>query len=84
MTSPKISRLQTRREEIVKTLADLDTQIKAAQKSEAEAERKKARAKAEAERKKAAADAMRLLEKSGLLADPARLAELIERAGDHA
>lgn len=84
MTSPKISRLQARREEIVKTLAELDMQIKAAQKSEAEAERKKARAKAEAERRKAAADAMRLLEKSGLLSDPARLVALIEKAGEHA
>lgn len=84
MTSPKISRLQARREEIVKTLAEIDTQIKAAQKSEAAAERKKARAKAEADRKKAAADAMRLLEQSGLLADPARLVELIEKAGEHA
>lgn len=84
MTSPKLTRLQARRTELAQQLAEIDAQIKTAQKAEADAERKKARAKAEADRKKAAADAMRLLEKSGLLANPARLAELIEKAADHA
>lgn len=84
MTSPKITRLQARRAELAQQIAEIDAKIRDAQKVEADAERKKARAKAEAERKKAAADAMRLLEKSGLLADPARLVELIEKAGNHA